>query len=238
MGNGLRADVARVVAKLVARRATATQELPELLRVVESALVALAAPPVRDEARRPEVAGRDAAPVARRPRRQPRDVADAPQPQAQPHDEAQQATAAPPPPPRLVRRAEAGPAPAPESSAAPRPAGVLRGVVKWFDQRTRRGALQLPGFGDDIALEPMLLDEMGLSRLYKGQEVVATLSGDPEPRLVRLALPGGVWQVHATGGVVHNRHAKPVVVELKREALRRAAARAEAETILGPNRAR
>jgi hypothetical protein len=233
MGNGLRADVAHMVAKLVARRATAMEELPELMRVVETALVALASPPVRDETRRPELARHDS-PVSRRARRQTRDVADAPQLQ----DEAPQAAAAPPPPPRLVRRAEAGPAPAPESSIAPRPAGVLRGIVKWFDQRTRRGALQLPGFSDDVALEPMLLDEMGLSRLYKGQEVVATLGGDPEPRLVRLALPGGVWQVHATGGIVHNRHAKPVVVELKREALRRAAARAEAETLLGPNRAR
>ena len=40
------------------------------------------------------------------------------------------------------------------------------------------------------------------------------------------------------GGVVHSRHAKTVVVELKREALRRVAARAEAELLLGPSRAR
>jgi hypothetical protein len=38
--------------------------------------------------------------------------------------------------------------------------------------------------------------------------------------------------------VVHSRRAKPVLVELKREALRRAAARAEAEHLLGPGRQR
>ena len=147
----------------------------------------------------------------------------------------------PPPAPRLVRRADVVvPQPVPDAAALfrPIPGGVLRGVVKWFDQRLRRGALRLPGHGDDVPVEPALLDEMGVSRLYKGQEIEATLSAEQTPRVIRLAIPGGVWEVHRTGGIVHNRHAKPVVVELKREAMRRVAARAEAEIVLGPNRNR
>jgi hypothetical protein len=146
----------------------------------------------------------------------------------------------PPPQPRLVRRADVVAAPSSEVTVAVRPisVGVVRGVVKWFDQRLRRGALRLPGCGGDVPVEPALLEEMGVSRLYKGQEIEATLSGEESPRVVRLTIPGGVWHVHRSGGVVHNRHAKPVIVELKREAMRRAAARAEAEIVLGPSRAR
>jgi cold shock CspA family protein len=115
-------------------------------------------------------------------------------------------------------------------------------VVKWFDQRTGRGALQLPGFSGDVPVEPSFLAEMGITRLYKGQEVEAVLdgaqTGQTTPRVLRLGLPGGTWSVTPTGGVVRSRRAKPVVVELKREALRRVAARAEAELLLRPNRAR
>jgi hypothetical protein len=54
----------------------------------------------------------------------------------------------------------------------------------------------------------------------------------------RLALPGAVSGSPLGGGVVKGRQARPVVVELKREALRRAAARAEAEHVLGSSRTR
>ncbi|HUB95458.1 MAG TPA: hypothetical protein VL993_06050, partial [Stellaceae bacterium] len=116
--------------------------------------------------------------------------------------------------------------------------GILRGVVRWFDQRTRRGALRLPGLSGDVPIETGLLDEMAIHRLYKGQEIEATLSEDLAPRVVRLAVPGGIAQQNTVGGMVRGRHAKPVVVELKREALRRVAARAEAESLLGRGRNR
>jgi hypothetical protein len=224
----MRASVAHVVAKLVGRRATPAEEMPALMHSVELALARLAQP---QRIAKPEPLGADPAPAPRamRPRRVHVPV---PMPSSEP---------VPPPPPRLLRRADVTQAPPPEANVvAPRaiPTGVLRGVVKWFDQRTRRGALRLPGCSDDVPVEPVLLDELGVSRLYKGQEVEATLSAEAAPRVVRLAIPGGVWKVHQTGGIIHNRHAKPVVVELKREAMRRTAARAEAEILLGPSRAR
>ncbi len=221
----LRASVAHVVAKLVARRATRTDELPAMMRGVQAALERLthpqpaAAPEPVHEAQRP-------ARAARPPRVRPVQP-----PSSEP---------TPPPQPRLLRRADVVAPPAPELAVAvrPMPAGVVRGVVKWFDQRLRRGALRLPGASGDVPGEPALLAEMGVSRLYKGQEIDATLSAETAPRVVRLTIPGGVWQVHQSAGIVHNRHARPVVVELKRETMRRAAARAEAEILLGPNRAR
>jgi hypothetical protein len=227
----LRANVAHVVAKLVARRATSTDELPMLMRVVHHALEQLAQP---QPAAAPEPEPVHRAPRAARVVRPRRAVlaAELELPSSEPP---------PPPQPRLLRRADVVASPAPEVTLAPRPmpSGVLRGVVKWFDQRLRRGALRLPGCGGDVPVEPALLAEMGVSRLYKGQEVEATLSAETTPRVVRLTIPGGVWQVHQSAGVVHNRHAKPVVVELKRETMRRAAARAEAEILLGgPSRAR
>lgn len=223
----LRASVAHIVAKLVARRATRTDEIPAMMHGVEVALERLTQP---QPAAAPEPAHEAARPArVARPRRALRPV----QPPSS------ELPPPPPPQPRLLRRADVV-APPPETIAAlgPIPGGVVRGVVKWFDQRLRRGALRLPGSSGDVPVEPTLLAEMGLSRLYKGQEVEATLSAETTPRVVRLAIPGGIWQVHQSAGIVHNRHAKPVVVELKRETMRRAAARAEAEILLGPNRAR
>lgn len=225
-----RASVAQVVAKLVARRKTGPDELP---RLVESVHLALATLGRTTEAEIVDEVPESAAP-ARRARRQRavRITVDAPA-----------ITATVPtvaPAPRLVRRAEivAAPTTGEGGILQPLPGVALRGIVKWFDQRARRGALRLPGHSGDVAVEPALLDAMAISRLYKGQEVDATLSGEAVPRVVQLSLPNGGWNVNRSGGVVHNRHAKPVVVELKREALRRVAARVEAELLLGPGRAR
>jgi len=146
-----------------------------------------------------------------------------------------------PPAPKLLRRADVVAAATPHENSAllSAPAGAVRGLVKWFDQRSRRGALRLPGHAGDVPVEPAMLEEMGISRLYKGQEVEVTLSnGGETPRVLQLALPGGAWQVNSTAGIVRGRQAKPVVVEMKREALRRVAARAEAELLLGPGRSR
>ena len=229
-----RANVAQVVAKLLARRSTRQDEIPELMRSVQSALASLEEPEEFERAEgTPGEVEVTVAPVE--PRRRQRRAA--PTEEAAPAEPAANAPAAP----RLIRRAEVVPPAAatsePQALAAPA-AVVLRGIVKWFDLRTRRGALRLPGLSGDVAVEPALLDAMAISRLYKGQEIEATMSAADATRVERLSIPGGAWQVSAAGGVVRNRHAKPVVVELKREALRRVAARAEAELVLGPGRSR
>lgn len=138
--------------------------------------------------------------------------------------------------PRLMRRAEvthAEPA-IPELLQAP-PEARRRGIVRWFDARTGRGMLRIPGFAEDVALDPQMLQRAGLSRLYKGQEIEALVTGENgHSRLVSVALPG--QPAAAKGGLKvggMRRHAKPVVVEMKRDALRRAAARVEAEHVLG-----
>jgi len=226
MSNSLQASVAHMVAKLVARRATTIAEVPKLIDSVAVALAALGEPVAAPVAAAKEIAAPARAPrAASAPRRRAPAVA-APTPEAE--------SLPAPPQPRLGRRAEiaAEPAPAPSAVSLMRP-GMVRGVVKWFDPRARRGALRLPGCSDEVIVEQPLLDEMAIQRLYKGQEVEATLSEESVPRVVRLVLPGGAWQVAASGGVVHNRHARPVLVELKREALKRVAARAEAELVLG-----
>jgi hypothetical protein len=226
IGRSMQANVARTVARLVSKRATPITEIPVLVEMVHAALLSLErpVPPQRAEAAPVEITAAVPRPTVVRRRR-------APEPAMTPPVEV---TLPAPPLPRLLRRAEvaADPAPAPQMAAMLHPA-TLRGIVKWFDPRTRRCALRLPGISDEVVVEPSLLDEMAIQRLYKGQEVEATLSVETPPRVMRLTLPGGAWQLAASGGVVHNRHARPVVVELKREALKRVAARAEAELVLG-----
>lgn len=229
----LRANVAQVVARLLARRATPQDEVPGLVHNVHVALARLEEPEPAEVLA--PAAEAQAAPAPLRTRQpKPRRVIEPP-PIAEPEEPVLA------PAPRLLRRAEvvAGNPPAPEPAAPIAvPGGILRGIVKWFDLRTRRGALRLPGCSGDVPVEPALLDQMSIPRLYKGQEVEATLGAGETPRLVRLSLPGGAWQVSSASGVVRGRQSKPVVVELKREAMRRVAARAEAELLLGPNRSR
>jgi hypothetical protein len=113
--------------------------------------------------------------------------------------------------------------------------------VRWFDLQTRQGAVRLPGFGNEVAIDGAAVARAGISRLYKGQEIEATVSEeDGNVRLVSLALPG---RAKAAGGGLFKtgsgrRNAKPVVVEMKRDSMRRAAARIEAEQILGNGRSR
>ena len=211
---------ARLAAKLLAHRPTAQEEVGDLIRNVHGALSRLTEPqaePVRSL--------EPATPPVRAPRRR----AEAPRTAPLPEEPA----APPPPAPKLVRRAEVAPAAPPPILAAPAHHSTLRGVVRWFDPKSGKGAVRLPGVGD-VGFEGGLLAQSGISRLFKGQEIEASLvEGATPPQLERLALPGVIAASPLGGGVVRGRHAKPVVVELKREALRRAAARAEAEHVLG-----
>jgi len=224
---------ARIAAKLLAHRPTPTDEVGDLIRNVHGALLRLGeAPAGADPLPEEEQPEEPAATPARRRRRQGR------APVVEP--EIEEAPTAPPTP-KLVRRAEVATAPAatPASLLAPPPGhGTLRGVVRWFDPKSGKGMVRLPGHGD-VGFEARLLADSGISRLFKGQEIEASLAEGTPARLQRLTLPGGGATTSVFGsGTVKSRHAKPVVVEMKREALRRAAARAEAEHILGSNRNR
>lgn len=218
--------VARLIAKLLAHRPTPQEEVASLIRTVHGALTQ----PHKDEmlSAAADLVPRRAAGKPERTRR-PRTIA--PQREATP-------PVTIPPAPKLVRRAEIVTAPSIPSGPATVAKGTVRGIVKWFDPRTGKGALRLPGFAGDVALEAHVLTESGINRLFKGQEIEATLAGGSAPQLVRLAVPGTLAATPAGSGTVRDRHAKTVVVEMKRESLRRVVARAEAEQVLGSGRSR
>jgi cold shock CspA family protein len=208
---------ARLAAKLLAHRQTSQEEVGDLIRTVHGAVRRLVEAPEPVAAVMPRQTAAPLAPPAPRRARRPRE-----------------ATA---PAPKLVRRADVAVV-APVVATTPTPVhGMVRGVVRWFDPKSGKGALRLPGLGD-VGFEARLLADSGITRLFKGQEIEATLAdGGGLPQLQRLALPGAGASA-PRGGMVKSRHAKPIVVELKREALRRAAARAEAEHVLGSTRTR
>jgi cold shock CspA family protein len=221
-------DAARMVAKLLAARPTPLEEVPQVIANVQRALAVL-----DEESPAPRVARtprpRRAAPARSAP-------PDAPHASAAPNTETEPKAAAP----TLVRRAElAAQAPAePATQLAPTPAGAIRGVVQWFDSRAGHGALRLPGFSRDVSVDAATLASFGVARLFKGQEIEATLEGAGEhTRLASLRLVNAAPATPVSGGTVHDRHAKMVVVELKNQPQRRNAARAEAELLLSARRA-
>lgn len=167
-------------------------------------------------------------PKTRRPRRSKPVAIAAPEP-------------APPPAaaPRLMRRAEVARPVVTAVAADPSQPSRLRGIVRWFDPRTRHGAIRAPGF-DDLAIVAQVMEASSIARLYKGQEVEATVIGSGSgARLIALALPAAATAPAKGGGTGSaRRHAKPVVVEMKRDAMRRAGARIEAEHVLGNGRVR
>ena len=231
-------EIAHFVAKILAARQTKNEDIPQLVASVRDTIDALRAASTepgidRSPARQmPQPAA--AAPSA--PRRRRTVVIKPTERRARRPEPEPIAPAVP----RLMRRAEVAPAPEPPPFEMRSPqTGTLRGVVRWFDLNTRQGTLRLPGFGDEVVIDGAVLERAGIPRLYKGQEIEARVADDGGGvRLVSLALPGrvesnahGVFKAGAP-----RRNAKPVVVELKRDAMRRTAARIEAEHILGSGR--
>jgi cold shock CspA family protein len=151
----------------------------------------------------------------------------------------------PAPQPRLLRRAEiAQPEQDPAAALQPnRPAGgPVRGVVKWFDGKTGKGALRLTGVSGDVALERAVLEQSAIKRLYKDQEIEATIQdlGRGRVSLISLTLPGrnpssaGAGLFGGNGGATSvTRQARSVLVEVKRDGVRATSAREEAEQVLG-----
>jgi cold shock CspA family protein len=241
-------EAARVVAKLLSKRQTSINEIPDLIENVERALQSLESNAGKSIKKEPDAV------VEAKPFAEPRakrasglrkrhdthvvaPVAEeiiAPEPAAElPETKPVQ--------PTLLRRAEVihvAPVAPPPASLVPAN-GMVRGVVQWFDTRSARGTLRLQGVSNDLPIEGDILTASGLTRLFKGQEIEATLEdGDETPKITTLRLLNLSPNSPAMGGMVRDRHAKQVVVELKREALSRAAARAEAELLLPSRRAR
>jgi len=230
--------IAHMVARLVSSQAIAGSEIPALVRTVRDAVAQILDPmpvaPTVDEsdaasphpARRHRRARR--APTGRKPGR-PRKVV-VPEPEAVP---------VPPPAPRLVRRAEAVvSAPVPEFAAlAPHPSGTLRGVVRWFDPARQSGGLRLTGIPEDVPVEPAVFAAAGVTRLFKGQEVEAQVSrAEGRVRVTALRIPGGPAATPSVSGPIAamgGRRPRVVIVEKKRDGLKRVAARTEAEHLLG-----
>jgi cold shock CspA family protein len=257
-------EAARVVAKLLSkRRHTSINEIPEIIENVERALQSLDSNTGKSIRKEPRVAEAKtvAEPRAKRaagPRKRddahvapaaekviaekidaekiaaPEKIATPEKPVAEPQE-------IKPAQPTLLRRAEVihvAPVTPPAPPLAPTN-GMVRGVVQWFDTRTTRGTLRLQGVSSDLPIDSDTLAASGLTRLFKGQEIEATLEGgDETPKIAGLRLLNLSPNSPVMGGTVRDRHAKQVVVELKREALSRAAARAEAELLLPSRRAR
>lgn len=194
---------------------------------------------------------RRAAPVAATPRPAPQPVIYAEKPRrgrprripATIMPEPEIEVAQPEPQPRLLRRADAIGTEHDHSGDTPAvlraPVGALRGVVKWYDGRAGKGALRLTGISGDVLLDPAILERSGIKRLYKDQEVEATVEDSAgRVRLVSLSLPGrstepvrGNQDGEVTGTL--RRQPRPVTVVVKRDGVRQSAARTEAEHVFG-----
>jgi cold shock CspA family protein len=246
-------EAAQVVAKLLANRRTSIEEIPSLFENVERAIANLdnAAAPSRKIALRVQDETETELHLEK-PRRTrmkrvtpPIDDAAADSDIPVEMDEAPLPieTIQPEPKPvlpTLVRRAEVihvAPVTAAELFSMPAHGGV-HGVVQWFDTRTGRGTLRLQGLSNDIPVEADILAGFGISRLFKGQEIEAVLEGSGDTtKITSLRLTNAPSASPLMGGTVRDRHAKQVVVELKREGPSRSAARDAAELLM-PTRVR
>jgi cold shock CspA family protein len=224
-------ETVRLIARILKSRPTDQEEVPSLISAVHRTIERLNGEPRPVALESPPVAEHEPREVRPRGRRRQEEIAP-PEPTAP-------VVAAP----QLIRRATAptpeNPSPSPFAAAATTPRTGLRGVVKWYDPRTRSGALRLPGH-DDVAVDADAVERAGIPRLFKGQEIEASIVVDPggTVRLLTISLPGRPETEISLGGAVAGgrRQGKQVVIEMKRDALRRVGARLEAEQLLGRNR--
>lgn len=229
--------VAHMVARLVGGRETAASDIPALVETINATLTGILFPaprlpaaetveePPPHHAPRRTRLHQDA---ARRPGR-PREV-EVPVPPETP---------ATPPAPRLVRRSDAvSNVPVVEAvPLSPPPASMVRGVVRWFDPARQTGGLRLTGVPEDVAVEPAVFIAAGVTRLFKGQEIEAQLDrAEGRVRVTALRVPGGPVAAPTASGPIAamgGRRPRMVIVEKKRDGLKRVAARTEAEHLLG-----
>jgi len=224
---------AGMLAQIVAKRPTAAHEIPPLVASVAATVEQLleqrnaSSVPLL-----PEEQPKSQPPRARQPRARQKEA----RPARQALLPAIETPAPPPVAPRLVRRAEAA-APA-EAEIMPfklqSAATRIRGIVRWFDPGRQTGALRLPGSSEDVPIEPGVFLQSGIARLFKGQEIDADLDrAETQVRIVAIALPGAAAPApSATGMVAGGRRPRMIIVEKKRDGLKRAAVRSTAERIL------
>lgn len=229
-------SVAHMVARIVAAQSVPANEIPALVASVSDAFAKILYPAAQSPAR--------AAPALRE-RRPPRAFGRKPgrprKLESPPAEMAPEVEApAQPPAPRLVRRAEAVPAlPAAEPAVleVPPSAGV-RGVVRWFDPNRRTGELRLAGISGDLMVAPAVFAAAGITRLFKGQEIEAEVEremGQVRVKALRVlgqaaSSPSATGPIAALGG----KRPRVVIVEKRRDALKRIGARSAAEHVLGP----
>ena len=234
--------VAGMVARILGGQVLPASEVPALIDAVRTTVARLLYPPPAvpeigtaeapaQEQRARKGRGRPRGSTGRKPGRPRKAISAAPV-----------EAPAPPPAPRLVRRAEAVTAPTaaaePALLEAP-PSAAVRGVVRWFDPARQTGGLRLTGVPEDVPVEPVVFAAAGVTRLFKGQEVEAELSRtNGRVRVTALRIPGGPARAQSTSGPIAalgGRRPRVVIVEKKRDALKRVAARSEAEHLLGVN---
>lgn len=120
----------------------------------------------------------------------------------------------------------------------PLPKGPRRSVVKWFDDKHRRGALHVPGIGGEVPISGAALDVFGLHRLFRGQEVMVEVAEENgTAAVVALALPSEPATPKRSFAAVspQGRRRLSVVVEDKRKALQRVGAKLKAQSIFNNN---
>ncbi len=233
--------LAHMVARLAGGQGTAAGDIPVLVESVSAALEQILYP----AARAPIVEVVPETPVrAPRPKRH-QQAREEPRRPGRPRkievvEPVEVEALAPPPAPRLVRRADAATAaPTPEAvPLAPPAASMVKGVVRWFDPARQTGGLRLTGVPEDVAVEPAVFIAAGVTRLFKGQEIEAQIGrADGRVRVTALRVPGGPATAPTASGPIaamSGRRPRVVIVEKKRDALKRVAARTEAEQLLGP----
>ncbi|MGH7124506.1 MAG: hypothetical protein ACREFI_09055 [Stellaceae bacterium] len=229
--------VAHMVARLVGGQETAPGDIPALVETVNAAFAEILFPAPR----LPPAEVVNEAPVHpahRRPRRHQRDGARKPGRPREAEVSKPVEAPTPPPTPRLVRRSEAVSSTPVAEPLSPSLTSMVRGVVRWFDPARQAGGLRLTGVPEDVAVEPAVFIAAGVTRLFKGQEIEAQLDrADGRVRVTALRVPGGPVTAPTASGPIAamgGRRPRMVIVEKKRDALKRVAARTEAEHLLGP----
>ena len=126
--------------------------------------------------------------------------------------------------------------PSAPASLEARPISLLRGVVRWFDPARKSGGVRLTGLPEDVAVEPDVFAAANITRLFKGQEIEAEVRrSDGRVQVTSLRIPGGSAATSLSGPIAATGGRRPriVIVEKKLDALKRVAARSEAEHVLG-----
>lgn len=234
---------AELVARLTASRRIGAADLPELVESMIS-IVRTILNPAREVSTGASTGALPENPTPKKRRGRPpgpKKIAGPPKKRGRPRKtavttEIATPTAAPVAP-RLIRRSQAGVSPVgTEAALEPPPSSVVRGVVRWFDPARRSGGVRLTGLPEDMAVEPEIFAAANITRVFKGQEIEAEIHrGGGRVQITSLRIPGGTTAsshsgpIAATGG----RRPRIVMVEKKLDALKRVAARSEAEHVLG-----